>query len=108
MDRASGRETESLRSHPPLGRAWAEGEGEMNEQHRIDPTAELPDNTPIEDVRFSTRLRNVLAVGGLKTVGEVRDTADKTLLSFQDLGPHSVTHLRKTLGLPSTGGVRPR
>jgi hypothetical protein len=46
--------------------------------------------------------------GGLKTVGEVRETADKTLLSFQDLGPHSVTHLRKTLGLPSTDGVRPR
>jgi DNA-directed RNA polymerase alpha subunit len=84
------------------------GEKEMNEGHLIDPTPELPDDTPIEDVRFPTRIRNVLAAAGLKTVGEVRETAHKTLLSFQDLGPDSVAHLRKTLGLPSTDGVRPR
>jgi hypothetical protein len=59
----------------------AEGEGEMNERHLIDPTAELPDDTPIENIRFATRLRNALAVEGLKTVGEVRETADETLLS---------------------------
>ena len=80
----------------------------MNERHRIDPTPELPDDTPIENIRFATRVRNTLAVEGLKTVGEVRETADETLLSFQNLGPDSVTHLRKTLGLPSTDGVRPR
>jgi DNA-directed RNA polymerase alpha subunit len=74
----------------------------------VDPTPELPDNTPIENVRFPTRLRNVLAAAGLKTVGEVRETVDKTLLSFQDLGPDSVAHLRRTLGLPSWDGVRPR
>lgn len=50
----------------------------------------------------------MLAAAGLKTVGEVRETADETLLSFQDLGPGSVSHLRKSLGLPSTNGVRPR
>jgi DNA-directed RNA polymerase alpha subunit len=86
----------------------AEGEGEMNERHLIDPTPELPDDTPIENIRFATRLRNALAVEGLKTVGEVRETADETLLSFQDLGPGSVTHIREILGLPSTDGVRPR
>ena len=80
----------------------------MNERHLTDPTPELPDNTPIEDVRFPTRIRNVLAAAGLKTVGEVRETADETLLSFQDLGPGSVKRLGETLGLPSTGGVRPR
>jgi DNA-directed RNA polymerase alpha subunit len=80
----------------------------MNERHLIDPTPELPDDSPIEGVRFSMRIRNVLAAAGLKTVGEIRETTDKTLLSFQDLGPDSVTHLRKTLGLPSTDGVRPR
>jgi DNA-directed RNA polymerase alpha subunit len=73
----------------------------------VNPTPELPDKTPIEDVRFPTRLRNVLAAAGLKTVGEVREITDKTLLSFQDLGPDSVAHLRKTLGLPSSDGVRP-
>jgi hypothetical protein len=40
--------------------------------------------------------------------GEVRETADETLLSFQDLGPGSGAHLRETLGLPSCDGVRPR
>jgi DNA-directed RNA polymerase alpha subunit len=80
----------------------------MNEQHPIDPTPELPDNTPIENIRLSTRLRNVLAAEGPKTVGEVRETADKTLPSFQDRGPDSVAHLRKSLGQPSCDGVRPR
>ncbi len=50
----------------------------------------------------------MLVTAGLKTVGEVRETADETLLSFQDFGPGSVTHLRETLGQPSTDGVRPR
>jgi DNA-directed RNA polymerase alpha subunit len=50
----------------------------MTQRHLIDPTPELPDDTQIVDVRFPTRLRNVLAVAGLKTVGEVRETTDKT------------------------------
>ena len=71
------------------------------------PTPELPDETPLEQVKFPTRIKNVLAVEGLKTVGQVRETPDATLLSFPDLGPLSVVHLRETLGLPSTEGVRP-
>ena len=62
------------------------------------PTPELPDDTPIDRVRFATRIRNVLNADGIKTVGEVRKTSDKTLLSLQDLGQGSVTHLRETLG----------
>ena len=49
------------------------------------PTPELPDDTPIDHVRFATRIRNVLDAAGIKTVGEVRKTSDKTLLSLQDL-----------------------
>jgi DNA-directed RNA polymerase alpha subunit len=79
----------------------------MGERGLVDPTPELPDDTLIENVRFATRIRNVLAAAGLETVGEVRETADEILLSFQDLGKASVTHLRETLGLPSTDGVRP-
>jgi DNA-directed RNA polymerase alpha subunit len=86
----------------------SEGQREMNERHLIDPTPELPDNTRIEDVRFPTRIRNILTAAGLKTVGEVRETADKTLLTFPDVGQGSVSHLRETLGLPSRDGVRPR
>jgi DNA-directed RNA polymerase alpha subunit len=79
----------------------------MSEPKFLDPTPELPDDTPISDVEFPARIRNMLTAAGLKTVGEVRETADKTLLSFHDLGKGSVAHLRETLGLPSTDGVRP-
>jgi DNA-directed RNA polymerase alpha subunit len=65
----------------------------------FDPTPELQDDTPIDNVRLSTRIRNALNYAGLKTVGEVRETSDATILSFQDLGPGSVAHLRETLGL---------
>jgi hypothetical protein len=80
----------------------------MSEGHLVDPTPELPDDTPIDRVRLPTRIQNVMVIAGLKTVGEVRETADETLLSFQDFGPGSITHLRETLGLPSRDGVRPR
>jgi DNA-directed RNA polymerase alpha subunit len=73
----------------------------------LEPTPELPDSTPIECVRFSARIHNVLAEVGFKTVGEVREVSDDTLLSFQGFGGTSVAHLRETLGLPSTDGVRP-
>jgi DNA-directed RNA polymerase alpha subunit len=80
----------------------------MSGGHLVDPTPELPDDTPIDRVRLPTRIQNVMVIAGLKTVGEVRETADETLLSFQDFGPGSITHLRETLGLPSRDGVRPR
>ena len=73
----------------------------------LDPTPELPDDTPVDRVRFPTRIKNVLAVEGLKTVGEVRETHDEILLTFPDLGPRSVVHLRITLGLSWKDGVRP-
>jgi DNA-directed RNA polymerase alpha subunit len=71
------------------------------------PAPELPDRTPIENVRFSARIRNALTAAGLKTIGEIREASDATLLSLQDLGPGSVAHLRETLGLPSKDGVQP-
>jgi DNA-directed RNA polymerase alpha subunit len=69
----------------------------------FDPTPELQDDTPIDNVRLSTRIRNALNHAGLKTVGDVRETSDATILSFQDLGPGSVAHLRETLGLKVKG-----
>ena len=72
------------------------------------PTPELSDDTPIEDLRLSTRIRNVLNSAGIKTVCQVREMPDQTLLSFQNLGKGSVAYLRKTLGLPSCDRVRPR
>src|SRR6266404_5621283 len=88
-------------------RRSAGGEREMSEPNKLDPTPGLPDDTPISDVELPARIRNVLVAAGLETVGEVRETPDETLLSFQDVGKSSVAHIRETLGLPSTDGVRP-
>jgi DNA-directed RNA polymerase alpha subunit len=79
----------------------------MSNRTMLEPTPELPDDTLISGVEFPARIRTVLAIAGLETVGEVRETSDEILLSFQDFGKASVTHLRETLGLPSTDGVRP-
>jgi DNA-directed RNA polymerase alpha subunit len=79
----------------------------MSEPKFLDPTPELPDDTPISDAEFPARIRNALTAAGLKTVGEIRETADETLLSFHDPGKGSVAHLRETMGLPSTDRVRP-
>jgi DNA-directed RNA polymerase alpha subunit len=78
--------------------------GEMSE---LEPTPELPDDTPIREVGFPTRTKNALFAAGLKTVGEVREMSDEALLSLPNFGKASVAHLRETLGLPSADGVRP-
>jgi hypothetical protein len=56
---------------------------------------------------FPTQIKNALFAASLKTVGEVRKMPDEALLSLPDFGGASVAHLRETLGLPSTDGVRP-
>ena len=71
------------------------------------PAPEFPDDTPIDNVRLTTRIRNAVTGAGWKTVGEIREASDETLLSLHDLGKGSVAHLRETLGLPSKEGVRP-
>jgi len=71
------------------------------------PALEIPDDTLIDNVRFSTRVRNALSAVGWKNVGQIREASDATLLGLQDLGPGSITSLRETLGLPSCDGVRP-
>jgi DNA-directed RNA polymerase alpha subunit len=72
------------------------------------PAPGLPDETPIANVRFSTRIKNALKEAGVKTVGEIRQASDATLLSFQDLGSSSIARLRETLGQqPSGPGKKP-
>jgi DNA-directed RNA polymerase alpha subunit len=73
----------------------AENETEISE---LDPTPELPDDTVIARVRLPSRIEKVLEAAGLKTIGEVRETADDTLLSFHDFGKGSIVQLRETLG----------
>ena len=50
----------------------------------LEPTPELPDDTPIREVGFPTRTKNALFAAGLKTVGEVREMSDEALLSLPD------------------------
>jgi DNA-directed RNA polymerase alpha subunit len=80
---------------------------EAAEVPSVAPTPELPDDTPIERVLFSTRIQNALRAADLKTVGEVREISDETLISLPDFGRGSLSDLRGKLGLPSTDGVRP-
>jgi RNA polymerase alpha subunit len=71
------------------------------------PALEIPGDTPIDNVRFSTRIRNALTATGWTTVSEIREASDATLLGLPNLGNGSVAHLRETLGLPSKDGVCP-
>lgn len=73
----------------------------------LEPTPELPDDTPTREVNFPTRIKNALFAAGLKTVGEVREMSDEDLLSLPDFGKGSLNELRQMLGLPSMQGVRP-
>jgi hypothetical protein len=70
------------------------------------PAPELPD-APVENVRFSTRIRNALSAAGMKTIGEARETSDDRLRSLRTLATARSPIFLKTLGLPSTDGVRP-
>ena len=54
-----------------------------------------------------SRIQNALRAANLKTVGEVREISDETLISLPDFGRGSLSELRTKLGLPSTDGVRP-
>jgi DNA-directed RNA polymerase alpha subunit len=85
-------------------RAIAKGEEKMSE---LEATPELPDDTPIREVQFPERIKDALVAAGIKTVGEVRELSDRALLDLPDFGKTSLAHLRETLGLPSTTGVRP-
>jgi DNA-directed RNA polymerase alpha subunit len=107
---------EAVADHTAAQQAFQENRERLREERlareaaagpMLYPAPELPDDTPIENVRFSTRIRNAVTAAGWKTVGEIREASDATLLGLQDLGPGSVTSLRETLGLPSTDGVRP-
>jgi DNA-directed RNA polymerase alpha subunit len=73
----------------------------------LNPAPELPDDTPLDNVRFSTRIRKALIGTGWQTVGEVREASDATLLTLPAFGKGSVDYIRDTLGLRSADGVRP-
>jgi DNA-directed RNA polymerase alpha subunit len=73
----------------------------------LEPTPELPDDTPIREIRFPERMKDALFAAGIKAAGEAREMSDEALLALPDFGKVSVSHLRETLGLSSAQGVRP-
>ena len=64
----------------------------------LDPVPNLPDDTPIENIRFSTRIRNALIGAGMKTIGEIRAKPDDELGRLTRIGKESLKYLRRTLG----------
>jgi DNA-directed RNA polymerase alpha subunit len=70
------------------------------------PTPQLPDDTPIDKLQITTRIREALHAGGLRTVGEIRDKSDQQLLAIRDLGSGSIAHLRASLGVTLVHPVR--
>jgi hypothetical protein len=52
----------------------------------LEPTADLPDDISLERVRLPTRIRNVLLSAGVRTIGEIREATDATLVSFPNMG----------------------
>jgi DNA-directed RNA polymerase alpha subunit len=68
----------------------------------IVPMPDLPDDTPLADLELPTRIRNALRDNGLKTVGEVKSTPDKDLLSFQNFSYHSLAFVRTAFGREQT------
>jgi DNA-directed RNA polymerase alpha subunit len=72
------------------------------------PALCLPDEMPIGNVRFSRRSAKALTAAGVKTIGEIRQASDATLLGVQDLGASSIARLRETLGKPPSGALKPK
>jgi DNA-directed RNA polymerase alpha subunit len=108
---------EAIAEHEGAQKAFHENRERLREERlrrekaagpMLYPAPELPDETPVENVRFATRIRNALNVGGMKTIGEVREASDAALLSLPGFGSSSLSYLREALGLPSTDGVRPK
>ena len=69
------------------------------------PTPQLPDDTPIDKLQLTARIREALHAGGLRTVGEIRGKSDQQLLSIRDLGSGSVAHLRASLSVAPVRAV---
>jgi hypothetical protein len=71
----------------------------------LHPTSDLSSDTPIRQVRFTWAVRRVLIEAGLKTVGDVREAKNETLLGLK-LNSGTVDFIRATLGRFASGEER--
>src|SRR3979490_3506183 len=115
--RRSREAEEAIAEHESAQKAFHENRKGLREERltreaaagpMLYPAPELPDATPVENVRFATRIRKALHAAGMKTIGDVREVSDAALLSLPDFGSGSLSYLREALGLPPADGVRPK
>jgi hypothetical protein len=108
---------EAIAEHESAQKAFHENRERLREERlrraaaagpMLYPAPELPDDTPVENVRFATRIRKALQAAGMKTIGDVREVSDAALLGLPDFGSGSLSYLREALGHSSTDGVRPK
>ena len=93
----------------PIGAGGGRGRrNKARQMSELEPTPELPDDTPIREVQFPTRIKDALFAAGIKTVGEVRETSTKRYWRSPTSERPRSPQLRDLVGLPSTDGVRPR
>ena len=77
---------EAMSDHDDAQKAFNENRERLR-QARLDREAaagpmlylapEVPDDTLLENIHLSTRIRNALSVGGFKTAGEIRKASDQ-------------------------------
>jgi hypothetical protein len=81
---------EAIADHEDAQKAFHENRERLREERlaretaagrMLYPAPEIPDDTLIDNVRFSTRVRNALSAVGWKNVGQIREASDATLLS---------------------------
>jgi DNA-directed RNA polymerase alpha subunit len=111
-----GREAqEAVADHEAAQKAFHDNRERLREERMVReaaegpmvaPTPELADDIPIKRVLFSTRIQNALRAADLKTVAEVREISDETLISLPDFGRGPLSNLRMKSGMPSTDGVK--
>jgi Bacterial RNA polymerase, alpha chain C terminal domain len=72
--------------------------GVDRQRKMLDPSPDLPNDTLLQHVNVPVRIRNALTSGGLRTVGEVRETSASDLLTFQNVGLRTIAVIRELLG----------
>jgi hypothetical protein len=63
----------------------------------LDPSTDLPEDTPVETVRFPTRIIDALSYA-VRTIGEIRESSDETLAGLPDSRRGSIRWLREKIG----------
>lgn len=89
---------DTFRGHPSAcrDRAGSKKSGpKLKPKLSVDPQ----NNTLLNNVDLPTRIHRVLAFYGVRTVGELRETPEAMLLTFQDLGAQSVAYIRENVHL---------